>query len=408
MSGAPSLPNFEPPPSLLSSLSTAIQTSLRDYEAASNPADKAAALQKIQLHSTKLSRATAPIPQQFLELNMRPYLNVALRIAIEMNLFSSLPISGTAISPSDLAQKITNTDEEFVLRISRVLAAFDILSESPGPLYSHTPFSRFLLNPTGKASIRHLFDIMLRAHMNSTIGYWKQNGFSNPEDAGNCPFTFAHGKSDMNVFDIMELVPEQQAVFNEHMATVNAAGIQQLVQLFDFGKLLPNKEGVVLVDVGGGKGHVINEIRSVYPEMKGFMLQDMKVVLDGSVLVDDEVELIPYDFFNNVQPVKGSNYFLKAVLHDWPDAACLTILSNLAPAMKGHPSSRLLISDLVLPDSNPSPSAVLRDMNMLLIGGKERNVAQWDKLLSDGGFKILEIHGLRHSHASIIEAVLDE
>ena len=76
--------------------------------------------------------------------------------------------------------------------------------------------------------------------------------------------------------------------------------------------------------------------------------------------------------------------------------------------MKGHPGSRLLISDLVLPDSNPSPSAVLRDINMLCIGGKERNVAQWEKLLGDGGFKIVKIHGFGHSHASIIEAVINE
>jgi hypothetical protein len=55
---------------------------------------------------------------------------------------------------------------------------------------------------------------------------------------------------------------------------------------------------------------VINESRNVYPEMKGFVLQDMKVVLDGGVLVDEKVELIPYDFFNDVQPVKGTfNYF---------------------------------------------------------------------------------------------------
>jgi O-methyltransferase domain len=104
-------------------------------------------------------------------------------------------------------------------------------------------------------------------------------------------------------------VPEELKVFNEVMATVNVLGIKQVVQLFDFGKLVPNKEGVVLVDVGGGKGHVINEIRNVFPEMKGFVLQDMKAVLDGGVLVDEEVELIPYDFFNNVQPVKGTfNY----------------------------------------------------------------------------------------------------
>jgi O-methyltransferase domain len=105
---------------------------------------------------------------------------------------------------------------------------------------------------------------------------------------------------------------------------------------------------------------------------------------------------------------EGSNYFYKYILHDWPDSACLTILSNLAPAMRGHLHSRLFIADLVLPDSNPSVSTVLRDMNMMCIGGKERNVAQWRKLLGDGGFKIVEIYGMGQSNASIIEAVLDE
>jgi len=119
-------------------------------------------------------------------------------------------------------------------------------------------------------------------------------------------------------------------------------------------------------------------------------------------------QVLPLSKLHGNTMLEGSNYFLKAILHDWPDAACLTILSTLAPAMKGHPSSRLLISDLVLPDSNPSPSTVLRDMNMLCIGGKERNVAQWEKLLGDGGFKIVEIYGLGNSHASIIEAVLEE
>jgi hypothetical protein len=147
---------------------------------------------------------------------------------------------------------------------------------------------------------------MLRAHANSTVGFWKQNGFRNPEDGHNCPFTFAHGKKDMSFFDIVESKPEQLEVFNEVMATVNVLGIKQVVGLFDFGKLVPNKEGVVLVDVGGGKGHVINQIRNVYPEMKGFVLQDMKVVLDGGVLVDEEVKSIPYDFFREVQPVKGT------------------------------------------------------------------------------------------------------
>jgi hypothetical protein len=104
----------------------------------------------------------------------------------------------------------------------------------------------------------------------------------------------------------------------------------------------------------------------------------------------------------------GSNYFLKAILHDWPDTDCLKILNNLAPAMRGHTTSRLLISELVIPDRNPDPAKVLRDMTMLVISGKERSLAHWHALLGQAGFKILQVYGMDHENASIIEAVLDD
>jgi hypothetical protein len=72
----------------------------------------------------------------------------------------------------------------------------------------------------------------------------------------------------------------------------------------------------------------------------------------------------------------GSNYFLKAILHGWPDNDYLEILHNLVPAMRGYLHSQLLISELGLPDRNPDPAKILRDMTMLVIGGKERSLAQ--------------------------------
>lgn len=104
----------------------------------------------------------------------------------------------------------------------------------------------------------------------------------------------------------------------------------------------------------------------------------------------------------------GSNYFLKSIFHDWPDKACLQILSNLAPAMRGHPHSKLLICELVLPDQYPEPAKVIRDITMLLIGGQERNLSQWHRLLQRGGFKIVNVHGVGGENSSIIEAVLNE
>ena len=51
---------------------------------------------------------------------------------------------------------------------------------------------------------------------------------------------------------------------------------------------------------------------------------------------------------------------------------------------------------------------VMRDINMLLIGGQERNLSQWNALLIKAGYKMLKVHGLGGENSSIIEAVLDE
>jgi hypothetical protein len=104
----------------------------------------------------------------------------------------------------------------------------------------------------------------------------------------------------------------------------------------------------------------------------------------------------------------GSNYFLKAIFHDWPDNACLQILSNLTPAMRGYTHSKLLICELLLPDQYPEPAKVIRDITMLLIGGQERNLFQWQELLRRAGFKIVSVYGVDGDNSSIIEAVLDE
>jgi hypothetical protein len=47
---------------------------------------------------------------------------------------------------------------------------------------------------------------------------------------------------------------------------------------------------------------------------------------------------------------------------------------------------------------------------MLLIGGQERNLFQWNALLTKAGFKVLKVHGVGvgGEHSSIIELVLNE
>jgi hypothetical protein len=428
-------PPFEPPVEILSSLSDSIQAALAQYAAASTAQEKTSALKVIQSTSSKLSTATSPIQQRFMELNARPYLNVTVRIALELSLFEAIPAFGH-LTLKELAKEI-NTSEEFIFRLVRVLGAFEILevtypppNHPPNHLMSlaHTPMSRLLISPAAKASFRNHFEILLPAHLSSAPGYYHKYGFKSPEDFKNVPFTFAHGAQDEGFFDLLVKDENKFKLFNDAMEIMAVLGMKPLGSLFAFDKLVSNEDGVALVDIGGGKGQMLKAIQEAYPHMKGkLVLEDLKAVLDGGVIVSEDVKLQTYDFFKEVQPIKGkppcveevtrriplttrlgSNYFLKSIIHDWPDEACLQILSNLAPAMRGHPHSKLLICELVLPDQYPEPAKVVRDIMMLFIGGQERNLFQWHGLLQRAGFKIVNVHGAGGDNSSIIEAVLDE
>jgi hypothetical protein len=69
--------------------------------------------------------------------------------------------------------------------------------------------------------------------------------------------------------------------------------------------------------------------------------------------------------------------------------------------------SRLLVCELVIDDENPNRAHVLRDINIMTIGGKKRTVADWTNLLHQAHYDILNIHGIDGPGASIIEAVFN-
>ena len=55
--------------------------------------------------------------------------------------------------------------------------------------------------------------------------------------------------------------------------------------------------------------------------------------------------------------------------------------------------SRILIDEVVLPDVNVHWHAAMQDISMgILLGGKERSKAQWEKLVEQAGLKIAQVH----------------
>ena len=213
-----------------------------------------------------------------------------------MGLFEILPADGSAISVPEICNK-TGAEDQLVLRIMRLLGAYYVLDQSnanDGSLeFAHTPYSRLLVTPHVKALSLHVFDMMLQAHVLSAGSYYKQNGFREPQDPRNTGYSFAHGVKDATWIEILETMPDQ---------------------------LKQNEDGVALVDVGGGKGHILEVIRDVYPSLKAkgkLALEDLKVVFDGGILVDEKEVLVQtYDFFAGTQPIKGMILILVVIRKD--------------------------------------------------------------------------------------------
>ena len=184
-------------------------------------------------------------------------------------------------------------------------------------------------------------------------------------------------------------------------------------------------DAVLLVDIGGGSGHVLRDfVKDPSNRVGRLVLQDLPAALgDTEELKNQGIEAMAHDFFTP-QPVKGKlsildwryllildqgakAYYLRGILHDWPDRACREILSNTATAMrKGY--SKLLLDEMVLPDTNVPPKGAFLDLSMMAIEtGAERTSEQWHQLLGDVGLRIEKIWSTGSGLEAVIEAVLD-
>jgi hypothetical protein len=155
-----------------------------------------------------------------------------------------------------------------------------------------------------------------------------------------------------------------------------------------------------IIDVGGGHGHLLSTILAAAPDAQG-TVYDLPGVVD-SALPLDRIEFVGGDFFGGV-PAGGDCYVMKHIIHDWSDAQCATILSNIAQALTAK--GRLFVIETVMPESPKAHPAQFMDVNMLALteGGCERTGTEYAALFQAAGLKLLRIHPTQGT-VSVIEA----
>lgn len=189
---------------------------------------------------------------------------------------------------------------------------------------------------------------------------------------------------------------------SKHQKWYNAIPIEDIFP----GDFDPEK--VLMVDVGGSTGHDILGFHKAHPTQPGrLVLQDLPKQIDQlSAEALKPMEAMGHDFFTE-KTVKGAKaYYLKMILHDWPDEACKRILTSLKPALvPGY--SRILINEIVIPDQGADSFSTSVDIIMMVChASKERRENEWGRLFESVGMKIVKIHSCGEAPEKLIEVEL--
>lgn len=332
---------------------------------------------------------------------------MTIRIAIDIDIFGFLAAQSSDVSSSVIAAA-TGSDQMLVYRLLRTLSTLGVVHERTRDTWSANAVTKAMAAKPMAAWHRLIWDLNVTSALQApellrTVGH---QTIQDPT-AGFAQYAFG---TKLDTFSFLQTMPSLSRDFNEAMgsnmgqpdAWFNWYPVQE--------RLLAgvDREAPTLVDMGGGKGHDIQAFSRAFPDAGGLVLQDIPKVIDsiGQAALDPAITRQKHDFFTG-QPVRGAKvYFLRHILHDWPDSDCLRILKEVRSAMQpGY--SKLIIHELILPEVGASRAQCEIDLCMMLFnGGVERSQSQWTALLTQAGFEKLKFWQKYSEHDGVIEAAV--
>ncbi|KAK9413324.1 putative O-methyltransferase domain-containing protein [Seiridium unicorne] len=330
----------------------------------------------------------------------------AIRCAIELGIFQLMMQTSSSKSVDELAAS-SGAESLLVERLMRTLAGCGIFEQAGERLYQHNTLSRAFFDQNNRDMFQQMYDFVGKgAYVLPT--FLKTTGWKNPEGYEQSAINLGLDISQGGFWEWLSADPARQALFNSGMQSrpgaINVAAFYNFEEQLNDG--LKDDE-VALVDIGGGRGHALIEIKQAFPGLRGrLVLQDQETVIRDAISqgLPDYIEPQAASFFES-NPVRNARaYYYRRVFHDWSDPIAVKILSNTVSAM--GPESRVLIADISMPLVGAPWSMVVQDLNMMVLGGIERTEEQWDSLLAKAGLVLTKIWRTEGSNHVLLESRL--
>lgn len=321
-----------------------------------------------------LTEDVAVSPEAKLLEMMRGY-RAAYALYLVVQLGIADLIDAEARSSEELAHA-TGCHVRSLTRLLRALASSGVFVEAAPELFGHSPMSRLLRGDHPRSRVPSIS--FLGAPY--TLEAW--SGLAHTLRFGTSAFEHVHG---IDKWRYNELHPKDGAIFDQVMAGARLTRIAALLEAYDF------SDHTTVVDVGGGRGHLLAAILAKHSGVRGVLYDLPNVVPAARTQLDEAGVAGRYSietgsFFARVPT--GDAYVLSDILHDWPDEQCLAILRACRAAVS--PGGRVLVVEyLLVPGATPAHVAWL-DLQMLVeFGeGRQRSVAELRHLFQATGFRV--------------------
>jgi hypothetical protein len=285
-------------------------------------------------------------------------------------------------SAAELAGRC-GADAAALERMLRLLAACGVFAATPHG-YTHTDASRLLRDDHPES---------LRAYVRMTGMPAMWGAFTDLERVARAG---RPGRDWTQLIEYFERHPEESALFNRAMVDKSFGVAAAAVGVYDFARFR------TIVDVGGGRGHLLRAILDAAPKATGVLFELPHVAAEARRVPAPRLAIVAGDFFTDPLPAADA-YLLMEVLHDWADADAARILAAVRRAAPRD--ARLLIVETLVTETPGRHPGQTIDLVMLAVtGGRERARADYERLLGAAGFRLERVI-TTPTRFSLVEAV---
>ncbi|RFU24730.1 hypothetical protein B7463_g11608, partial [Scytalidium lignicola] len=368
------------PPSEITALVEGVNNAAASFEiAVATKGDLHLARRRLRHEAQKLLNSLEEPNGEVWNRTFQVNVSAALEIVSQLKLWEKFE-EGNEVSISEIVD-LTEADE--------IIITAHLFVESIGPKglsFALTPLGRPYLHPDHRAFNNFMFFDLIPSimAMPETLA---ERRYKAPTKETGTPFKWANGEE---LWTWLGSHPDR--ALNMVAAMTSHNPLNAYPWGVELAKLDLKDEDVAIVDIAGGQGHIMTEIRRRNQQIKGrFIVQDLPSIFEAFPTPPAGVEFMSYNIFTPQLVKDAYFYHYRHIFHNWSDDDCTAILGQVVPLLKTQPRSKLLLVDVVLPNSNGTMQEAIMDISMFPMGGMERTESQWKMLLARSGLGIEKI-----------------